>query len=205
MVYEFLTLKQKENDSLFMYKNEKVFSSSKKVGLKITNINVKNILNLRVNYRSLSFQNYLKKVLKFEIPKNVGIFKNNGKLSLLAIGPSELLLIIADDKNIFSKSNYEKLLNNFSNVTDVTDHYHSLNLSGDKLRWVLSKGCSVDLNKSVFRPGSCVQTLLGNSNVIFTCNSDNSITLVCVSSYIEYVLRWLKDAANQEGYFFLTN
>ena len=130
----------------------KKFFSSKKVGLKITNINVKNILNLRVNYRSFSFQNYLKKVLKLEIPKNVGIFKNNGKLSLLAIGPSELLLIIADDKNIFSKSNYEKLLNNFSNVTDVTDHYHSLNLSGDKLRWILSKGCSVDLNKSVFRP-----------------------------------------------------
>ena len=108
--------------------------------------------------------------------------------------------------NIYlSKSNYEKLLNNFCNVTDVSDHYHFLNLSGDKLRWILSKGCSVDLNKSVFRPGSCVQTLLGNSNVILTCNFDNSINLICVSSYIEYVLGWLKDAANQEGYFFLIN
>ena len=131
MVYEFLTLKQKENDSLFMYKNEKVFSSSKKVGLKITNINVKNILNLEVRMLVFFFSKLFKKVLKLEIPKNVGIFKNNGKLSLLAIGPSELLLtIIADDKNIFSKSNYEKLLNNFSNVTDVTDHYHSLRYLG---------------------------------------------------------------------------
>ena len=205
MVYEFLKLKQKENDSLFMYKNEKVFSLSKKIGLKITNLKIKTILNFRVNYRSLSFQNFLKKTIKLETPKNVGFFKNNKKLVLLALGPNELLLINFDDKNIFSKSNYEKLLNNFCNVTDVTDHYHSLNLSGDKLRWILSKGCSVDLNKSVFRPGSCVQTLLGNSNVILTCNFDNSINLICVSSYIEYVLGWLKDAANQEGYFFQIN
>ena len=72
MVYEFLKLKQKENDSLFMYKNEKVFSLSKKIGLKITNLKIKNILNFRVNYRSLSFQNFLKKTIKLETPKNVG-------------------------------------------------------------------------------------------------------------------------------------
>ena len=69
MVYEFLTLKQKENDSLIMYKNEKVFSLSKKIGLKITNLKIKTILNFRVNYRSLSFQNFLKETIKLEIPK----------------------------------------------------------------------------------------------------------------------------------------
>ena len=100
MVYEFLTLKHKENDSLIMYKNEKVFSLSKKIGLKITNLKIKTILNFRVNYRSLSFQNFLKETIKLEIPKNVGFFKNNRKLILLAIGPNELLLINFDDKNI---------------------------------------------------------------------------------------------------------
>ena len=75
-------------------------------------------------------------------------------------------------------------------------------MSGDKTRWILSKGCPVDLDESSFSPGKCFQTLLGNSNVIMTCNNDSSITLICVSSYAGYILSWLKDASHEHGYIY---
>ena len=75
-------------------------------------------------------------------------------------------------------------------------------MSGDKVRWVLSKGCPVNLDEDSFFPGRCFQSLLGNSNVIMICNEDGTITIICISSYADYVLSWLKNASREHGYIY---
>ena len=200
MVYNYLKLKHKENNSLFFMKNEKVYSLSKKIGLNIRNINFLNILNLRGDYKSSSFQKSFKNIFDIQVPKKVGFFSNNKDLILISLGPNEILMVNINSKNLLSKKNYYNSLEKICFVTEVSDHYHCLNLSGDKLRWILSKGCPVDLDETSFYPGRCFQTLLGNSNIIMICNEDSSINIICIASYADYILSWLKDASQEHGY-----
>ena len=63
-------------------------------------------------------------------------------------------------------------------LTEVSDHFQVLYLSGEKVRWILSKGCPVDLDETKFLQGFCAQTLLGSTNIILfcvTCGCDNDI------------------------------
>ena len=68
------------------------------------------------------------------------------------------------------------------------------------IRWILSKGCTVNLDTSVFKPGFCAQTILGHANIMLLCEGKNSFLIIFVSSFLNYVINWLKVSSQEHGY-----
>jgi sarcosine oxidase subunit gamma len=65
---------------------------------------------------------------------------------------------------------------------------------------MLSKGCSLDLNPSVFRARSCAQTLFAKAHVtIRNVDSSPTFDLFVRRSFAEYLGLWLQDASLEYG------
>jgi sarcosine oxidase subunit gamma len=82
-------------------------------------------------------------------------------------------------------------------AADVSAQRIGVRLTGDRVRDVLAKGCSVDLHPRVFGRGSSAQTTLGQAGVVLLALSeagDDHVVLVR-SSFAGYLADWLLDAA----------
>ncbi|MDJ0392900.1 sarcosine oxidase subunit gamma family protein [Rhodococcus sp. G-MC3] len=82
-------------------------------------------------------------------------------------------------------------------ATDVSAQRTSIRLSGEHARFVLSKGCSLDLHPSVYSPGTAQQTMLGQAAVVIIALDDGGADyrLLVRSSFARYLLEWLFDAS----------
>jgi len=203
MEYNFFNLnKNIARNALYFKKNDRQISLNKKIGLTISNQNILNIFNIRGNFKKNSLTSIVKKYFNINDLPKIGNFKNKDETFLLNIGPDEMLLIKQSINNKLIKEVEKKINANHLLMTEVSDHYQVLNLSGENVRWILSKGCPLNLDEDIFLPGKCAQTHLGYSNVILFCNEVNVFTLICVSSFSEYVLDWLKESAYEHGYHY---
>ena len=80
-------------------------------------------------------------------------------------------------------------------ATDVTGNRTRFLLSGPHAREVLMKGCTLDLDCRVFRPGQCGQIALARAGVILHQVDDTpSYHIFPRRSFAEYVWMWLRDA-----------
>ena len=85
-------------------------------------------------------------------------------------------------------------------VNDVTDALTTLHLKGAKVRAMLAKGCPLDLHPSYFKEGQCAQTTLSHAGVTILALADDEMMLICRTSFTEYVVSYLCDAALEYGY-----
>jgi sarcosine oxidase subunit gamma len=86
-------------------------------------------------------------------------------------------------------------------AVDVSAQRTTLRLRGAHARDVLAKGCSIDLHPSVFRPGTAVQTMLGQAAVVLMPLGDNGTDyqILVRSSFARYLAEWLIDGAEEFG------
>jgi sarcosine oxidase subunit gamma len=82
-------------------------------------------------------------------------------------------------------------------AADVSAQRIGLRLTGDRVRDVLAKGCSVDLHPRVFGRGSSAQTTLGQAGVVLLALSaaGDDYAVLVRSSFAGYLADWLLDAA----------
>jgi len=88
-------------------------------------------------------------------------------------------------------------------VTDVSDAFVAIGLSGPKARTVLAKAATVDLHPEVFTEGSVARTLFGRVTVIISRDGDGepaAFDIVIGRSNARFLWRWLADAAREYGY-----
>ena len=202
MVYNFFnSIDKKDYSVLFEFKDEQIKHANQEIGLRISNPGFLNIFNIRGNQKSNIFRRTINNIFNIDLPLKTGLFTKTKDLTLLNIGPDEVLLISQiENKKENVKKFEDKMFKINASITDVSDNYQCLHLSGDKVRWILSKGCPIDLDENVFIPNNCAQTIIGNSNIILFCNQKNSFSLICSSSFANYILLWLKDASFEHGY-----
>ena len=201
MAYSYLHLINKSKlKSFSLFNNEQVLSFDKKIGISIFIPTLINFYNIRGSKKNKDFDLSIKKFLNHKIPSKVGLFNQDKESYLLNLGPDELLYINTKKKLTSLMNFYQNLSKSKSVVTDVSDHYQILYLNGEKVRWILSKGCPVNLDKNVFKYGACAQTILGHSNVTILCEDKNSFLLIFVSSFLNYIINWLKVSSQEHGY-----
>ena len=82
-------------------------------------------------------------------------------------------------------------------AADVSAQRIILRLTGERVRDVLARGCSIDLHPRVFKRGSSAQTTLGQAGIVLLALSDaGDDYLVFVRlSFAGYLADWLLDAA----------
>lgn len=76
-------------------------------------------------------------------------------------------------------------------VTDVSQNYMRLCLSGRHARELLARGCAFDLHPSAFNTGACAQTLLAKTRVILRAMDGDAIEVWVRNSFACYAVQWL--------------
>ena len=80
-------------------------------------------------------------------------------------------------------------------MTNVTDHWIMINLKGNKVYDMLTKGCPYNFKDFKEKKGSVVQTILNHTDIILHNISDNNLNLFVRRSYSEDLWLWINDSA----------
>ena len=172
--------------------------------LVLTNAGLVNIINLRGNQRSSTFRKIVQSSFNIKIPNKTGSLETNDGKHILQVSPDEWIILSNSNEIDHQVLDLEKKLKkSHYALTNLTDQYQVINLSGEKSRWVLSKGCSIDLDPSVFGPKTCCQTTLSLTDITLCCISKNSFILFFRNSFANYFLDWIEDASFDCKYKFI--
>ena len=79
-------------------------------------------------------------------------------------------------------------------AVDVSAQRTGLRLAGPLVRELLALGCALDLYPSVFPPGTCAQTTVGQVGVVLIADTD-AVRLLVRPSFAGHLAAWLLDAA----------
>ncbi len=173
------------------------------IGLVIDVHKDKTLINLRAEDR---LKARFARAFGTELPKKPNQMNGVGGRRAIWLGPDETLLIL-DQKHeteaVFALR--QAAGSSHHAITIISDALCIIQLSGPKIRTILAKGCAIDLHDTAFGPLQTAQSYLAHAGVTLACEADGqSILLICRTSFSDYVISWLKDAALEYGYRFKT-
>lgn len=124
-----------------------------------------------------------------------------GDCEVYWLGPDEWLAL---SKNALDTDEWrDTLVPEGGSVVDVSHGYVRLDVSGQSVRELLAKGCTLDLHPDAFLHGNCAQTGIARSAVLIARKAgENSFVLVVRRSFADYLALWLRHAAAEFGVTF---
>ena len=162
---------------------------------------VEPILKINLRGKNRDFITKIGKELSIIPPVDPNTSASNQKLNLLWLSPDEWLLY-SNNKIELKDANFleDKLYNEISkaklgSVTNVSDHWVMINLSGAKIFELLSAGCPFNFNEFKNSKGEVTQTLLNHIDVIIHNKNTNDLNLFVRRSFSEHLWLWLNDSA----------
>jgi len=154
-----------------------------------------NKLNLRG--KSRDFFTKVGKILSIVLPAESNTSATIKNISALWLSPDEWMVYGKDiDKNLNLSLESEISKLNLGSVTDVSDQWVLINLSGKNVFEVLSKGSPFDFNKFKNTKNVVVQTLLNHVDVILHHNDTNNVDLFVRKSFSEHLWLWINDSSS---------
>jgi sarcosine oxidase subunit gamma len=130
-------------------------------------------------------------------PKETGTIAS-GRADILCIGPTDWLVTATDPD---AKALHRQLEDAFDGsafrATNVSQALARIEVQGPEVRALLLKGCALDLHPSRFLPGRCARTRFAALPAILRCEGPTNFECVVASSYRDYLLSWLADAAEE--------
>ena len=136
-------------------------------------------------------------VLETPWPKVNGTIAS-GKADVLCVGPTDWL-VVSDGPNVevLHQQLEETFAGSTLRATNVSQALARIELEGPDVRALLLKGCSLDLSPSRFPPGRCARTRFASLPVVLRCTALTNFECIVASSYCDYLLSWLADAAEE--------
>jgi len=157
-------------------------------------------INLRGNPNNKDFTSKVGKILGIILPVEVGSIVFKEEIFVFTTGPNEWLIVsnntIKKDNNDYELENilYESISkNNLGAVTNVTDQFSILSLSGSNIFEVLSK--SSPFNFDTLSNNCSTQTLLNNIDITIIKKNNENVDLFVKRSFSEHLWSWLNDSA----------
>ena len=140
--------------------------------------------------------------LDITLPTLPNTTTTNDKITAFWLSQKEWLLVVNSSTN---NEEIELLQNELNNThalaIDVSDRWTTINISGNKVPEVLSKGTFIDLDNSVFGLGTCAQTTLWTVNVIiYKIDSKPSFDLFVDSTMATFLWEWLEHSSKEYVY-----
>ena len=159
------------------------------------------ILKINLRGKNRDFITKIGKELSIIPPSDPNTSSGNEKLNLIWLSPDEWL-IYSNDKIDIKDGNFleDKLYNEISKVklgsiTNVSDHWIMINLSGTKIFELLSAGCPFNFNNFKNSKGAVTQTILNHIDVIIHNININNLNLFVRRSFSAHLWSWLNDNA----------
>lgn len=122
----------------------------------------------------------------------------NGHADILCTGPTDWL-VIAHDPDITGLLHGlgEAFEGSSFRATNASHALTRIAIEGPDARVLLTKGTALDLDPTCFPPGRCARTRFADISVIVRCMRTSAFELIVASSYHEYLISWLNDAATE--------
>jgi sarcosine oxidase subunit gamma len=158
------------------------------------------MVGLRVNRNSDAGQRIA--ALTGGLPAGCGSVTGNGDVSVLWLGPEEFLVVAPTEAHEslggdLIQALREALGDGEGQVVDLSANRTTLELTGPRSRAVLEKGCALDLHPRVLKPGTALNTEVGNIPVVLFKTGEESYRLFPRASFADYLGRWLLDAMRE--------
>jgi sarcosine oxidase subunit gamma len=178
-------------------KEEKIYS-----GLRVKEISPLMKLNLRG--KSRDFLTTIGKNINMVLPIEANTSSSSDRYTSLWLSPDEWMIVSNNTVDV-ENNNYEiedLLFNKISKinlgaVTDVSDQFVMINLTGEKIFDILSTGCPFNFNEFKGKKGAVTQTLLLQMDVIIHHKEINTVNLFVRRSFSEHLMAWIDDAASR--------
>ena len=178
-------------------------------GVWFSEISVTQFVNLRGDSTHPQFFNGVQQVIGVDLPVIPNTVVRSRGLCCHWLGPNEWLITIRRPEVSIMKDLEDSLSGLHVAITDLTGGQSLLEIGGRQSRDVLSAACTLDLHPDVFMQGSCAQTILAQSNVLITPTFASPVGCVFEvlvrRSYADHLIRWLMDAAQEDGFEFRLN
>ena len=154
-------------------------------------------INLRIRNDDAESHKRVSDYLNYDLPISAGQVQGNNETRTAWLGPDEFLIQCVNDKKLNIISEISDILNNsFFSITDVSDYYLTIRLSGPNSIDVLSKGCPLNFKKYLCAKDTCAQSYITKATVFIDRLSNDQIFDIYVRwSFAEYLWDWLKDAS----------
>jgi len=183
------------------------YHSSLKQSKSYSGLTVKEIaplLKLNLRGKSKDFLSTVGKNINMILPLEANTSSSNDNYTSMWLSPDEWIVvsnnIINNDNNNYE---IEELLfnkiskTNLGAVTDVSDQFVMINLSGEKVFDLLSTGCPFNFNKFKEKKGAVAQTVILQIDVIIQLKEINTVNLFVKRSFSEHLMSWIDDGASR--------
>ena len=119
----------------------------------------------------------------------------SGKHQLYWLAPNEWLLVTDAEKNILERNSSSK---NGMHIINQSGALIQMKLSGNRASDAISKGCTLNLEKSLPKPGYCAQTLMTKSNIVLSLTDDKpTYNIIVRRSFSEHLAKWLQNTIEE--------
>ena len=178
-------------------KEEKCYS-----GLTVKEIS--SLMKLNLRGKSREFLSTIGKNINMILPMEANTSSSSDNYTSMWLSPDEWMLV--SNNSVNKKNNkyeIEELLfnkiskTNLGAVTDVSDQFVLINLTGEKIFDLLSAGCPFNFNEFKTKKGAVAQTLLLQVDVIFHLKEINTVNLFVRRSFSEHLMSWINDTASR--------
>lgn len=170
-------------------------------GAGLGEIRFRGVVNLRVRRDDPIGRAALESALGTALPA-VPRSATAGELTVLPLGPDEWLAVGGEGPAVSARL-AAATPGQFLGITDLSENYTTLLLTGPQAGAVLAKGCPLDLHASVFQPGDAASSLVAKATVVLHLVGEDAsgatFHLLVRRSFAEYLYRWLEDAAREYG------
>lgn len=122
----------------------------------------------------------------------------SGRVDIICVGPADWLILTAEPDATPWLHHLDVLFQHSTfRATNVSQALSRIQVEGAEVRDLLSNGCALDFHPPLFLPGHSARTRLAGMAVIVRCIRHSSFELMVTSSYANYLMAWLDDAALQ--------
>ena len=131
-------------------------------------------------------------------PRETSTIASGGRTDILCIGPTDWLVTTSDsDAKALHRQLEDAFEGSVFRATNVSQALARIEVHGPEVRALLLKGCALDLHPSQFLPGRCARTRFATLPTILRCTGRTNFECIITSSYQDYLLSWLADAAEE--------
>jgi heterotetrameric sarcosine oxidase gamma subunit len=122
-----------------------------------------------------------------------------GRADVICISPNDWLIVAGSGlaEDALAGCLAEALQDSSFRATTLSAALARIRLEGGEARALLSKACALDTQGADLRPGRAPRTLVAGLPVIVHCLTESSFELIVAGSYVDYVMRYLRDAAGE--------
>lgn len=170
--------------------------------VRLTSLGFETALNVRGRPGDGAFLRAVAGVLDLELPLTPNTTARGGDNRAFWLGPDEWLVMAPDGEAAALETRLRAACgaDPWCSIVDVSDSTNGFVLAGPAARDVLAKGCPLDLDRRVFGPARCAQSVLAGTRILLAGSGQpDSFELRVRNSFARYLVAWLRDAVHEFG------